>query len=242
MKTLKKFLIGLVVLLICIVVGMVIYLGDYYHVSEDSISAYSSGKLEEIPVTSGDNYIAYGDPTADDALIFYPGGKVEYTAYEPLMKLCINKSSDLLCILVKMPGNLAVFDMNAADDIYSKYPSVKNWYIGGHSLGGAMAASYLEDEHRKYNGLILLGSYSTADLSETSLDALSIYGSEDKVLDMEKYIKYEHNLPPYEEYIIDGGCHSYFGTYGNQEGDGEPSISNDQQLDITSAKIADFIG
>lgn len=242
MKKLKKLLVGIVVLLICLVVGMVIYLGDYYHVSEDSISAYSSGKLEDIPVTVGDNYITYGDPTADDALIFYPGGKVEYTAYEPLMKLCVNKSSDLLCILVKMPGNLAVFDINAADDIYNKYPSVKNWYIGGHSLGGAMAASYLEDNHKKYNGLVLLGSYSTADLSETALEAISIYGSEDQILNMEKYNQCEHNLPPYEEYIINGGCHSYFGTYGNQEGDGEPSISNDKQLHITSDKIADFIG
>ena len=46
----------------------------------------------------------------------------------------------ILCVLVKMPCNLAVLDMNAADGIPECFPEVTDWYIGGHSLGGAMAA------------------------------------------------------------------------------------------------------
>lgn len=65
----------------------------------------------------------------------------------------------------------------------------------GHSLGDSMAASYLADNTNDYEGLILLGSYSTADLSGTDLSALSVYGSEDKVLNREKYNENKSNLP-----------------------------------------------
>ena len=59
------------------------------------------------------------------------------------------------------------------------------------------------------------------DLSATDLEVLSIYGTQDKVLNMEKYEQYRMNLPlDMEEQIIDGGCHAYFGDYGVQDGDG----------------------
>ena len=57
------------------------------------------------------------------------------------MKACADKG--VLCVLIEMPFNLAVLDMNAAEGIRVKYPEIENWYIGGHSLGGSMAASYL---------------------------------------------------------------------------------------------------
>lgn len=41
-----------------------------------------------------------------------------------------------------MPRNLAVLDVNAADGITEQYPDIDVWYLGGHSLGGAMAANY----------------------------------------------------------------------------------------------------
>ena len=41
-------------------------------------------------------------------LFFYPGGKVETSAYEPLMQACA--AQDILCVLVSMPFHLAVFD------------------------------------------------------------------------------------------------------------------------------------
>ena len=50
-----------------------------------------------------------------------------------------------------------------------KAAGIEAWYMGGHSLGGSMAASYLEQHSSEYDGLILLASYSTADLSQTDL-------------------------------------------------------------------------
>jgi N-succinyl-L-ornithine transcarbamylase len=102
-----------------------------------------------------------------------------------------------------MPCNLAVLDVNAAFGIQERFPDVKHWYIGGHSLGGSMAASYLASHASDFEGLILLAAYSTADLSNTSLSILSIYGSEDGVMNRKKYEKYKTNLSDYEEMVIE---------------------------------------
>ncbi|MBQ7919680.1 MAG: hypothetical protein IJ324_07055 [Lachnospiraceae bacterium] len=132
----------------------------------------------------------------------------------------------------------AFASMNAADGIQEQYPEIEDWYIGGHSLGGSMAASYLVDHVDDYEGLILLGSYSTVDLSETDFDVLSVYGSEDKVLNRDKYDENKSNLPSdFIEVVIDGGCHAYFGMYGAQDGDGKPAISNEEQIYLTVENI-----
>jgi hypothetical protein len=172
--------------------------------------------------------------------VFYPGGKVEYTAYEPLM---MNLASNgVLCILIEMPFNLAVLDVNAANGICELYPDIEKWYIGGHSLGGSMAASYISKHTEDFVGIVLLGSYSTADLSDGSVRALSIFGSEDNVMNREKYDKYKINLPPdLNEIEIDGGCHAYFGMYGKQDGDGVPTLRAEEQIEITAEYISEFI-
>ena len=105
---------------------------------------------------------------------------MEHTAYAPLMKELAEK--DILCVLVKMPFHLAVFDINAADGIREQFPEIKSWYIGGHSLGGSMAASYVSKHTEDFEGLVLLAAYSTEDLSDSGLKVLSVYGSEDGVL------------------------------------------------------------
>ena len=141
-----------------------------------------------------------------------------------------------------MPFNLAVFDVNAADGIQEQYPEIEEWYIGGHSLGGSMAASYLADNAEEYDGLILLGSYAATDLSDTDLDVLSIYGSEDKVMNREKYDENKSNLPDdFTEIIIDGGCHAYFGMYGAQNGDGTPVITREEQIALTVEHVVEIM-
>jgi hypothetical protein len=98
-------------------------------------------------------------------------------------------------------------------------------------------------EHvNEYEGLILLGSYSTVDLSKSGLEVLSVYGSNDEVLNREKYDKNKSNLSAdFVEYVIEGGCHAYFGVYGMQEGDGVPTISAVEQITITANMILEFV-
>jgi dienelactone hydrolase len=151
-------------------------------------------------------------------------------------------SKGILCVLIEMPFNLAVFDMNAADGVRELYPEVKSWYIGGHSHGGSIAVSYAAKNSEDFDGVILLGSYSITDISATTLDALSIYGSEDNVMNREKYEKYKTNLPEdMTEIVIDGGCHAYFGMYGEQDGDGTPKLSAEEQIRVSADYISDFV-
>ena len=228
-----------IVLVIAFFVGAcAIYLGDYYRADNEAIDAFlpQGSAWKEEP----NGNIVFEPGGATTGLIFYPGGKVEHTAYIPLMQACAENG--ILCVIVEMPFNLAVFDINAADGIQKEYPQIENWYIGGHSLGGSMAASYLEKHTNEYEGLILLGSYSTADLSDDELEVLSIYGSEDQVLNREKYNDNISNLPKdFKEIVIEGGCHAYFGMYGAQEGDGTPSITNEEQIQQTVEYIAQMI-
>ncbi len=238
----KKVVIWLssIVLVIALSIsGCAIYVSDYYRADVTAIESFVfDANVTKTTLYSG--AVAYGDLNAKYGFILYPGGKVEYTAYEPLMMELA--SNGVLCILIEMPFNLAVLDMNAADGIRELYPDVEYWYIGGHSLGGSMAASYIAKHSEEFDGLILLGSYSTADVSRTALDVLSIYGSEDGVMNREKYDKYKKNLPSdLTEIVIEGGCHAYFGMYGEQKGDGSPAISVEEQIRITADHILDFI-
>ncbi len=229
----KKLIITL-----CVVAGVIIaaltaffiYVGIYYHADDEAKSAAKEQtELYSVSTLKGGD-IAFIPENAQTGLIFYPGGKVEYTAYAPLMTEFAKNG--VMCVLVKMPFNLAVFDSNAATEIKSNFPNISDWYIGGHSLGGSMAASYAAKHSSEYDGLLLLASYSTKDISDLGLNVISVYGSNDGVLNMSKYDKYKSNLPTdFSELVIDGGCHAYFGNYGVQKGDGAPTITRkDQQL------------
>ena len=104
-----------------------------------------------------------------------------------------------------------------------------------------MAASHAAKNASIYDGLALLASYSTADLSASGLKVISIYGSEDGVLNMEKYAANKVNLPAlFEEHIIDGGCHAGFGSYGPQDGDGVPTLAGDAQIEETVLLLTEF--
>ena len=231
----KKIFLSIFTILLVLVVACGIYLGNFYHADTARIEKFTCENEVEVKTLEND-YLVFEPEEIEDGFIFYPGGKVEYTAYIPLMKALA--SEGMLCILVEMPFNLAVFDINAADGLQEMYPEIEEWYIGGHSLGGSMAASYLSEHSDAFDGLILLGSYSTADLSKLEIDVLSIYGSEDLVLNKEKYESNKINLPAdFEEMIIEGGCHAYFGMYGAQDGDGTPSITNEEQIQVTAEKI-----
>ena len=241
MRSKRKLIIILISILLpaaLIIGGSAVYLGDYYKSDYEAIGAFMpqhSGWEEE-----SDNTIVFEPENPSAGFIFYPGGKVEHRSYIPLMQELQERG--VLCVIVKMPFNLAVLDVNAADGIRAEYPEVKNWYIGGHSLGGSMAASYLGSHRDEFEGLVLLGSYSTENLSDSKLRVLSVFGSEDKVMNRESYAEYKANLPEdFTEIEIPGGCHAYFGMYGTQEGDGTPTITNEEQIHLTAEYISELI-
>ena len=224
-------------LLLAVFLAGTAYVNDYYRASDTALAALDS--TDSVAVSAAADRVVFRPEAPKAGLIFYPGGKVEFTAYAPLMQALAQE--DVLCILLKMPLNLAVLDVDAAQGLRAEYPEVSRWYLGGHSLGGSMAASHIAGESG-YDGLLLLASYSTADLSESGLQVLSIYGTGDGVLNGEKYQQYRSNLPQdTRELVIYGGNHAQFGSYGLQDGDGEAAISAADQWSLTAEAFSGLL-
>ena len=229
----KKIKIDIVVILILILGFALFYINDYYHAEKVAVDSLNSS--DNVSVIKTSNGMLLDGPGNDTALIFYPGAKVEYTSYAPLFMNLSSQGVD--CYLVEMPFNLAFLGQNSADEIIDD-GNYSHYFLSGHSLGGVMAASYVNNTN-KTDGLILFASYST---SEIEKPVLSIYGSEDKVLNVEEYNEskefIDDNLTEFE---IPGANHAQFGYYGNQSGDGTAKISAESQQGQCVNEIIDFI-
>jgi len=211
-----------------------LYANDYYRAEAVARKAMQGNDVVEVtekagyyvfstPVTS-----SYRGPEHGKGIVFYPGGKVEETAYAPMLLELAEEGYEVY--LVKMPAKLAIFGMNAAEDIIEDASHIKEWTMMGHSLGGAMAASFSASHDEEVDQLVLLAAYSTEDLTDKEIEVFSFYGTEDKVLNMEKYEEYYSNLPEdVVEEVIEGGNHANYAHYGEQDGDGEASITREEQ-------------
>lgn len=213
------------------------YVNDYYP-SEITIQDYTQ-KNSAVQLAKIENGLFLDGGGADSAIIFYPGAKVEYIAYLPLFYELAVRGVD--CFLLKMPGNLAILDMDKADDIMKAY-DYEGWYLAGHSLGGAMAASYASGNLEKLKGIVLLAAYPTVSLQSDDFSVLSLYGSEDMVLNQEKLAEGRTYMPEeYTEVEIIGGNHAWFGNYGEQEGDGQALITREEQQAQTIEAILELV-
>jgi hypothetical protein len=164
----------------------------------------------------------------DTGLILYPGGHVEYRSYAPLARAIA--ASGYQVTIVRMPLSLAVFGVNRADEVMAAYPDVRSWAIGGHSLGGVMAARYASRHPGKVQGIAFWAAFPADDLSHSQLKGLLTYGSRDGLLDVEMVQASRSLLPPGSVLeIIEGGNHGGFGYYAAQMGDSDAQISPEQQ-------------
>lgn len=234
MRKSTKILLSIFIPIIMIVSMIFIYLNDHYQATDEVKDFLVSTETVEV-FKDENNYYTFKPKDPTKAIIFYPGGKVDSLAYSPLLYKLAEEG--YLTILIKMPFNLAVLNTNAADKVRDNYPEIDIWYLAGHSLGGSMAASHLAKNSDRYDGLILLGSYSTVDLMSFDISVISIYGEFDYVLNKEKYQSNKRHLPNLQELIITGGNHAYFGYYGEQSKDGISLTTRDQQIEETITYI-----
>ena len=181
-----------------------------------------------VTVTRTDYGWYFDGPAEDRALVFYPGAGVEETAYAPLLHLLAGREMDVC--LVKMPLRLAVLGKDRAGEVMGRY-DYSRWYAGGHSLGGAMAASFAAEHGEELEGVLLLAAYPTDPLDPDMTEVL-IYGSEDKVLNMQRLEESGQYAPEHlREHVIKGGNHAQFGSYGEQKGDGKASLCMEEQIE-----------
>ena len=233
-----KITVPLIFILIFNLCGFIGYFLVYYH-STNEVKEYLQDK-DKVKVTSEINYYLFDNVEQDDtAIIFYGGAKVEEKSYAPLLSKIAQNGIDVY--LVKLPLRFALFSPTKADSIYKYVNNHPNVYLMGHSLGGVCAAMDIVQTKQEYKGIIFLASYSNKKVDD-KYKALSIYGSEDKVMSKKDYDKNSHNFPSgYTTKIIEGGNHANYGYYGSQKGDGTASITREQQIDLTVSYVAEFI-
>jgi len=205
------------------------------------VSTYETSEYIEITPDSG--------LTSTTGFMFYPGGLVDPHAYiRPLGLFALNGYK---VIIIKMPANLAVLDGSKALRFINSFSGVNKWIIGGHSLGGTFAANCIKSNPGIFQGLVLMGSYPADgdSLSGWGKPVLSLIGEFDGLATPGEINQKTYLLPtsipdadPYPApsgftryHTIVGGCHSYFGYYGMQDGDGSPTITvNDQHTEMAT--------
>ena len=230
---------GVLLAMLLLAAGFFWYVSDYYRAEDAALDVLASGDHVDAAAAmlAGENIEVQGSLTilspsypTDTAIIFYPGAKVEGAAYLPLLDQL--RRTGLTCILVEMPFRMAIFDVNAAEDVMAQFPEIRHWYLAGHSMGGAMASQFAAGHRDQVDGLILLGAYLYGEYP--SADTLTVYGSLNQ--SVEDKIDYTEHVVE-----IDGGNHAQFGSYGLQRGDPPAEITPQEQQARTVEAISDFL-
>ena len=179
---------------------------------------------------------------AETGFILYPGARVDPAAYAPSARALADQG--YLTVIVPMPFGIAALGADQANDVMEAFPEVDRWVIGGHSLGGAMAVQYTDDNVDRIDGVALWGAYPSPDddISTEPVLVLSVYASEDGLSTVEEIEDTAQYLPGETEFVlIEGGNHTNFGLYETQDGDGVATIPPAEQQSQTVAATLDLL-
>jgi acetyl esterase/lipase len=231
---------GLLLLTVLVVIALaaVAWFSLTYPPLPEALAALQSDA--EVSVQAGPWWVFR--PAEDDAsvgLILYPGGLIDGRAYAPAARAIA--AEGYVVAIVPMPLRLAVLGAERGTAVVEAFREVERWAIGGHSLGGAMAAQFARRHPDRVQGLVLWAAYPSGsdDLSASDLQVLSLYATNDGLTSFEEIEDSRLLLPPDTQFVaIEGGNHAQFGAYGPQRSDGVATISREaQQAQIVAATV-----
>jgi len=206
--------------------------------SPEALAAIDSDDAVTITDTRATTTYEPTDPTAA-TFVLYPGARVDPRAYAVLARRIAESGSPVT--VLKCPLDLSLL----CSDPTPHLPDGEPWAIGGHSLGGVSASTFVGGDVPPGTGLVFWASYPLSDLSDrTDLAVTSIHATQDKLTTLLDVSLSMPKLPPDTVYVpIKGAVHAHFGDYGSQPGDGEPEISQDEaQAQIVEATVAALTG
>jgi hypothetical protein len=240
MRILKRVLLVALIILLVAVAGFTIWAYTPLGPMPEAVAALQSDEQVTVQTSPWLTFTPTGTQPKT-GFIFYPGGRVDPRSYAPPARALAEQG--YLVTIVPMPFNLAVFGPNRANDVIASHPEITAWAIGGHSLGGAMAASYVFSNPAAVDGMALWAGYPAGNnsLADQTLPITSIYGTNDG--SAEKFTTTRPLLPAHTQFVvIEGGNHAQFGYYGPQPGDGTATISREEQQAQTVAATAALLG
>ena len=242
MKRLRMVLLGVLVVVILAGGAFVVWAETPLGPMPEAVAALQSDAAVDVQTEPWLVFTPVGQkPTA--GLIFYPGGRVDARSYAPPARSIA--AQGYLVVIPPAPLNLAVFAPDVAGDVMAAHPEIERWFVGGHSLGGAMAASFAFNNPDDVAGLVLWASYPAGnnDFSQRpDFPILSVFGSVDMGLEgIEASRSLLASTVQWME--IEGGNHAQSGWYGPQPGDPDATIPREaqqaQMIDATLVFLAD---
>jgi pimeloyl-ACP methyl ester carboxylesterase len=241
MKIVKRVLLGLLAVAFILTLGFVLWANDTAQPTEVALQALESDT--RVTVMQQDGFFTF-EPVGESpttGFIFYPGGRVDYRAYAPVLREIAAQGYFVAVVQVNL--NLAFFDINAADDVISRHPEITRWAVGGHSLGGVAGSVYASRHPEVTGGVVFWASYPADDsLKGLGVPVLSVYGSNDGLSTLDKIEESRALLPPDAIFVlIEGGNHAQFGSYGGQSGDNPASIPAEEQWEQVAEATAKFL-
>lgn len=238
-----RWLLTTVVVLLVVAVGLLLWWVLRYPDAEQAAStaAYADPAVE----VRDDDRVLILEPAAgvgDTGVVFYPGAAVPPEAYVATWAPIV-ADTGVTVFMPEMPLRLAILGSGRAGGVIDTWPEVATWWVGGHSLGGAMAASFAGgSDPGELAGLVLLGAYATegAGLADRDdLVVLSVSGSEDGLSTPQDIDERAAFLPSSTIFVeLDGVSHAQFGAYGEQAGDGTPTVSDDEARRLIADAVA----
>lgn len=184
--------------------------------------------------------LAPADPNGT-GLVYIAGARVEPAAYASKLSGLVD--AGVTVVIARPTLNFAIFDTRPLTAFEALAPGIDRWFVGGHSLGGVKACLYAADDPDAVAGLILFGSYCSADISDTDLPVLTIEGTEDGLSTPEKIADAADLLPASAELVtLEGAAHAQFGDYGAQPGDGTPTATDDDVRAALTEALISFTG
>lgn len=231
------------ILLTVIVIGLgaaLLWLRPF-SASADAIAALAND--DAVTVAESSDLIAFTPRVPPRVgLIFYPGARVEPRAYAVIGHALATRG--VATFIIKLPYDIAFFAPDRPTQIIAAHPEIRTWAVGGHSLGGVVACSYAAAHPEQIVGLLLYASYPASNLSDMLANTaiLLLSGTNDGLATSEKVAQSRPNLPTTTRYsAIAGGVHAFFGDYGAQPGDGQPTIGRAEAQGQIITMSADFL-
>lgn len=237
MKIISRVLLALLIVVALAALGLVLWAS----ISAQEATGGATVVLQQNGVQREDGLLVFRpDVTTDRGLIYYPGGLVEPEAYAVTAQGIAD--AGYLVVVPKMALNLAFTGINRADAVREAFPEVSSWVVGGHSLGGAMAAEYARNNVNSIDGLIMYASYpaSFEDFEGFGVPILAIVASNDPGAPrQEAFYEAIAASSPASLVVVDGGNHRQYADYRYQRNDGNPTITaGEQQAQIVAATVA----